>query len=90
MCDPVGAYNDVGCIWDVTNSYVWHQGPVVQSPISANPGLTLNKAYGVNPGLALIRLSTTGPRRSSLLKALHVHVSYWLFEMFELTFVLGQ
>ena len=29
-------------------------GPVVQSPISANPGLTLNKTYGVNPGLALI------------------------------------
>ena len=31
-------------------------GPVVQSPISANPGLTLNKTYGVNPGLALIGL----------------------------------
>ena len=31
-----------------------------------------------------------GTRRSSLLKALHVHVSDWLFEMFELTFVLGQ
>ena len=36
-------------------------GPVVQSPICVNPGLTLNKAYGVNPGLALIGLSTTGP-----------------------------
>ena len=31
-------------------------GPVVQSPIGTNPGLTLNKAYGVNPGLALIGL----------------------------------
>ena len=31
-------------------------GPVVQSPISANLGLTLNKTYGVNPGLALIGL----------------------------------
>ena len=31
-------------------------GPVVQSPISTNPGLTLNKTYGVNPGLALIGL----------------------------------
>ena len=30
--------------------------PVVQSPISANPGLTVNKTYGVNPGLALIGL----------------------------------
>ena len=32
------------------------QGPVVQSPISTNPGLTLNKTYRVNPGLALIGL----------------------------------
>ena len=32
------------------------RGPVVQSPISANPGLTLNKTYRVNPGLALIGL----------------------------------
>ena len=31
-------------------------GRVVQSPTSANPGLTLNKTYGVNPGLALIGL----------------------------------
>ena len=33
-------------------------GPVVQSPISTtcNPRLTLNKTYGVNPGLALIGL----------------------------------
>ena len=31
-------------------------GPVVQSPISANPGSTLNKSYGVNPGLVLIGL----------------------------------
>ena len=31
-------------------------GPVVQSPISANPGLTLNKAERVNPGLPLIGL----------------------------------
>ena len=29
---------------------------VVQSLISANPGLTLNKTYGVNPGLAQIGL----------------------------------
>ena len=35
--------------------------PVVQSPISTNPGLTLNKTNGVNPGLALIWLRTTGP-----------------------------
>ena len=35
---------------------VIHLGPVVQSPISANPGLTLNKTCGVNPGLALIGL----------------------------------
>ena len=33
-----------------------HLGPVVQSPISTNPGLTLNKTYRVNPGLALIGL----------------------------------
>ena len=33
-----------------------HQGPVVQSPISTNPGLTLNRTYRVNPGLALIEL----------------------------------
>ena len=32
------------------------QGLVVQSPISTNPGLTLNKTYRVNPGLALIGL----------------------------------
>ena len=38
------------------------QGPVVQNPISTNPGLTLNKTYRVNPGLALIGLWTTGPR----------------------------
>ena len=31
-------------------------GPVVQSQIITNPGLTLNKTYGVNPGLALIGL----------------------------------
>ena len=31
-------------------------GPVVQSPISANPGLTLNETYRVNSGLALIGL----------------------------------
>ena len=34
---------------------------VVQSPISANPGLTLNKTYGIIPGLALIGLWATGP-----------------------------
>ena len=40
------------------DTYTVHvfQGPVVQSPISTNPGLTLNKTYGVNPGLALIGL----------------------------------
>ena len=32
------------------------QGSAVQSPISTNPGLTLNKTYRVNPGLALIGL----------------------------------
>ena len=32
------------------------QGPVVQSPISTNLGLTPNKTYRVNPGLALIGL----------------------------------
>ena len=31
-------------------------GPVVQSPISVNPGLILNETYRVNPGLALIGL----------------------------------
>ena len=31
-------------------------GPVAQSPISTNPGLTLNKTYRVNLGLALIGL----------------------------------
>ena len=36
-------------------------GPVVQSPISANPGLTLNKTYGVNPGLALSGFEQPGP-----------------------------
>ena len=38
---------------------IYHQqtvilDPVVQSPISTNPGLTLNKTCRVNPGLALI------------------------------------
>ena len=33
-----------------------HLVRVVQSPISANPGLTLNNTYEVNPGLALIEL----------------------------------
>ena len=33
-----------------------HQGPVVQRPMSTNPGLTLNKTYRVNPGLVLIGL----------------------------------
>ena len=31
-------------------------GPVVQSPISANPGLTVQVLLRVNPGLALIGL----------------------------------
>ena len=30
--------------------------PVVQSPVSTNPGLTLNKTYRIDPGLALIGL----------------------------------
>ena len=38
----------------VTHSF--DQGPVVQSPISTNPELTLNKSYRVNPGVALIGL----------------------------------
>ena len=33
-----------------------NQGPVVQSPISANPGLTPQVLLRVNPGLALIGL----------------------------------
>ena len=33
-----------------------HQGPVVQNPINTNPGLTLNKTCGVNPGFGLIGL----------------------------------
>ena len=33
-----------------------NQDPVVQSPISTNPGLTINKTYEVEPGLALIEL----------------------------------
>ena len=38
-------------------------GPVVQSPISVNPGLSLNKTYRVNPGSALIGRWITGPWR---------------------------
>jgi len=37
------------------------QGLVVQSLISAKPGLTLKKTCTVNLGLALIQLWTTGP-----------------------------
>ena len=51
---------DVGSVHDIeTNAklYIIAQlGLVVQSPISTNPGLTLNKTYRVNPGLALIGL----------------------------------
>jgi len=36
------------------------QSQVVQSSISAKPGLTLKKIYTVNPGLPLIQLWTTG------------------------------
>ena len=36
--------------------YYQYQGPVFQSLISANPGLTLNKTYRDNPGLVLIEL----------------------------------
>ena len=33
-----------------------HQGPVVQSPISSNPGLTVNKTYGsLHADTSLIR-----------------------------------
>ena len=35
-------------------------GPVVQSPISANPGLTLNKTYRVNPGISTNRALNNG------------------------------
>ena len=38
-----------------------NQGPVVQSPISTNLGLTLNETYVVDPGLVLIGLWTNGP-----------------------------
>ena len=42
----------------IRSIYVVSQGvgPVVQYPISSNPGLTLNKTYRVNPGLVLIGL----------------------------------
>ena len=36
--------------------------PVVQSPISTSPGLTLIKTYRANPGSELIWLRITGPR----------------------------
>ena len=36
--------------------HIKDQGPVVQSPISANPGLTLLVLLRVNPGLVLIGL----------------------------------
>ena len=48
-------------VYVLTTVLVQHLGSVVQSPISTNPGLTLNKTYRVNPGLALIGLWTTGP-----------------------------
>ena len=35
---------------------VLNLGQVVQSPISTYPEITLNKTYGVNLGLLLIRL----------------------------------
>ena len=57
----VTAYLNISTL-SPTMSLAISQGPVVQSPIIANPGLTLNKTYGVNPGLALIGLWTTGPR----------------------------
>ena len=37
---------------------LWDQGPVVLSPISANPGLTLQVLLRANPGLVLIGLWT--------------------------------
>ena len=51
----VTAYLNISTL-SPTMSLAISQGPVVQSPIIANPGLTLNKTYGVNPGLALIGL----------------------------------
>ena len=38
-------------IWVQVHSCNFTLDPVVQSPISANPGLTLNKTYSVKPGL---------------------------------------
>ena len=43
-------------LWCTPNIVSSILGPVVQSPISTNPRLTLNKTYRVNPGLALIGL----------------------------------
>ena len=65
-------HNFIACPIETTDAQIGHwayrgfsktsadpytfQGPVVQSPISTNHGLTLNKTYGVNPGLAFIGL----------------------------------
>ena len=45
--------NNLNCHNETSLAYL---GPVVQSLISTNPGLTLNKTYRVYPGLALIGL----------------------------------
>ena len=50
---------------DFKKSYK-HLDPVVESPISANPGLTLYVLLRVNPRLVLIGLWTTGPWKKLL------------------------
>ena len=49
-------------------------GPVVQSPINANPRLTLKKTYGVNSGLVI---NQTLNNRSQVLKRLLVALAQW-------------
>ena len=44
-----------------TEIFIIHLRPVVQSPSSTNPGLTLDKTCRVNPGLAQIGFWTTDP-----------------------------
>ena len=57
--EGAGSFSTIGLIRD---SYTQNEvgrfgviipGPVAQSPISTNPGLTLNGTYGVNLGLTL-------------------------------------
>ena len=67
VCGPMGWSVDLvhgvvhgpgpwNSLWIWSIGWTVGLGPVVQSPISTNPGLTLNKTYRVNPGLALIGL----------------------------------